>query len=81
MKIFAISMMGLDKPIYAKLEDIAKLVKATNSGAKLVMVGQSFINPASISNIVRAFGVENEVDVEDEELRQAIESPNLKRLT
>ena len=82
MKAYAIQIMGKDKPIYVKMEDVAKIVKSINVGAKMVMVGQNFVNPASISSMTRAYDIsESEVETPDEEMVALISGKDVKKLT
>lgn len=81
MKKYAIEIMGKEEKTYATQDDVVKLVNATNAGAKLVLVGQTFINPSSISRIKRVYDIDDSVvDNPDEELIQALENPQIKRL-
>jgi len=73
MKVYKIEIMGSDTPTYADSEDVAKIVKATNSGAKLVLVRNAFINPSSIKRISRAYNTEQTLlESRDEELEAGI---------
>ena len=72
MKKYAIEVMGREDKTYATFDEIVKLVQSINRGAKLVLVGQTFLNPSSISRIKRFYGDDSVLDQPDEELRQAI---------
>ena len=76
MKKYAIEIMGREDKTYATFEDIVKLVKNINQGARLVLVGQTFINPASVSRIKRVYEIDDSLlDDPDDELKTAIEAP------
>jgi len=79
-KVYAIDIMGESLPTYVLQPDVVKLVKSINMGVKLVLVGQTFINPSSIKRIRRAYNVdENSVDIPDPELLTLLDDK--KRLT
>ena len=82
-KIYRIELMGRDKAIYATQDDVVKLVEATNRGAKLVLIRQSFINPSSVSSITRDYNEHPEdlLEKPDEELQLALGSPSAKQIT
>ena len=66
MKIYVIKLMGSDSPILASEEDVARVVTATQKGAKLVRVRSSLINPSSISSITRSWTAkETDLDTND----------------
>lgn len=61
MKTYSVEIMGQKEPTYIIEEDVIKLVQGTNHGYKLVLVGKTFINPATISRIRRAYDVDANV--------------------
>lgn len=72
-KTYAVEIMGQEKVTYVNQVDVAKIVEGASRGAKLVVVGQSIINPASVSRIRRAWNVDpSEIDRNDEELTELI---------
>lgn len=84
-KLYYVYLIGSKEGTLCTQEDVAKLVRSANSGAKLVLVGGSFINPASIARIDRAWNA-NERDIErtDPELLDTIRADDdfdpIKRL-
>ena len=80
-KTYRVDIMGQSEPTYIVESDVVKLVKHANTGARLILVGRSFINPASISRIKRAYDVDaNVVETTDQELIKQIEGSGLKQL-
>lgn len=51
-KLYAIEISG-GKPIICKSDDVVRLVKGTQKGSKLVIIGSGFINPAFVIRIRR----------------------------
>lgn len=81
MKKYAVEIMGHKDPTYLEEADVIKLVKATNMGYKLVLVGRSFINPATISRIRREYDVHpDDVEKSDPELNALLETSEIKKL-
>lgn len=75
MKTYAVEIMSQKEPTYIVETDVVKLVQSVNRGAKLVLVGTSFINPSSISRIRRAYDVDASVVEEaDPELTKLLMS-------
>ena len=79
-KTYRVDIMGQSEPTYIVESDVVKLVKHANTGARLILVGRSFINPASISRIQRAYDVDAMVEPTDQELIKQIEGSGLKQL-
>ena len=80
-KKYAVEIMGREDKTYITFEDMVKLVRSTNAGAKLVLVGQTFLNPSSISRIKRVYDIDDTLlDLPDEDLKLALEAPSQKRL-
>ena len=80
-KTYAVEIMGHKEPTYILESDVVKLVKSANVGAKLVLVGKTFINPATISRIRREYNVdENTLEATDQELIAQIENKGYKQL-
>lgn len=78
---YAVDIMSQKEPTYIVESDVVKLVKGANSGARLVLVGKTFINPATISRIRRAYNVDaNVLEETDQKLVAQIEGKELKRL-
>ena len=80
-KTYAVDIMGKEEATYITESDVVKLVQNTNKGARLVLVGKTFINPASISRIRRVYDIDaNVVEETDEDVVRAIEGrePRLK---
>ena len=59
MKIYTIELMG-GKPLLVSEEDVAKLVAGTAQGSRLVLVGGSLINPASVVSVRRNWEAKDE---------------------
>ena len=73
MKIYRVEVMGSDTPTYADANDVAKIVRATNTGMKLVLVRNALLNPSSVKRISRAWEAEPSVlESNDEELESSI---------
>ncbi len=82
MRTYAIELFGQKEPTYAIETDVVKLVKSGEKGAKLVLIGRTFINPSAIQRIRRAYDVnENAIEAPDEELNQLLEGREFKKLT
>ena len=81
-KSYAVEIMGRNEPTYITFEDMVKLVRATQDGkGRLVLVGQSFINPSSVSRIRRAWDVDAySFDPPDPDMVKAITAPDRKQL-
>ena len=80
-KTYAVDIMGQSETTYIVESDVVKLVKNANTGARLVLVGRTFINPASISRIRRVYDIDaNVLEETDNELIAQIEGNNLKKL-
>ena len=47
-KTYAVDIMGKEEATYITESDVVKLVQNTNKGARLVLVGKTFINPELI---------------------------------
>lgn len=81
-KTYAVEIIGQKEPTYIVESDMIKLVKATNTGARLVMAGKSFINPSSIARIRRAYDIDASVIEEaDQEVVSLLEGREIKKLT
>ena len=81
-KTYAVDIIGSKEPTYIVESDVILLARHANSGAKLVLVGKTFINPASIARIRRAYDVDaNVVEATDNELIARIEGKQFKKLT
>ncbi len=82
MKTYAIEVFGHKDPTYVSESDVIKLVKAGEIGAKLVLVGRTFINPSAIQRIRRAYDVDaTTLEAPDEELNQLLQGKQIKKLT
>lgn len=83
MKTYAVEIIGQKEPTYIVESDMIKLVKATNTGARLVMAGKSFINPSSIARIRRAYDVDASVieETDQELVREIGRESKQKKLT
>lgn len=80
MKSYAVDIMGQSEPTYIVESDVIKLVQSANRGARLVLVGKAFINPASISRIRRVYDVDaGAIEETDLDLITKIESPFLEK--
>lgn len=80
MKVYAVEIIGQKEPTYISEAEVAKLVNALNLGAKLVMVGNTLINPSCISRIRRAWDSVEYVEQVDEELLALLEGKEIKKL-
>lgn len=80
-KTYAVDIIGQKEATYILEADVVKLVRSANSGARLVLVGKTFINPASVARIRRAYDIDaNAVEYTDRELIAQIEGKQLKKL-
>lgn len=73
MKLYKIRLIGEKEVIICDQDDVAKVVQATQAGAKLVRVRSSLINPSSIASITRDWSAH----VDELEL----DSPEMGKLT
>lgn len=82
-KSYAVEIMGRSEATYITFEDMVKLVRATQEGkGRLVLVGQSFINPSSVSRIRRSWDVDAyEIDQPDPDIVAALTGPERKQLS
>lgn len=77
MKIYIVDLMG-GKSVTCSEEDVAKLLKPENQGARFIVLGGSVVNPASISSVRRNWEArEGDVEKTSDTLLEMLGQPKV----